>query len=93
MLPSEWLFLVTCITRNAFKGETRKETLEMNVTPMEQRGNGFSSFSETCQVLQTPDIVKEKENRGIFSFFQRSKKKREQVSILMQHVKILTNYF
>lgn len=65
----------------------------MNVTPMEQRGNGFSSFSESCQVLQTPDIVKEKENRGIFSFFQRSKKKREQVSILMQHVKILTKYF
>ncbi|XP_057611591.1 cordon-bleu protein-like 1 isoform X2 [Chionomys nivalis] len=35
---------------------------------------------ESCQVLQTPDIVKEKENRGIFSFFQRSKKKREQTA-------------
>lgn len=42
---------------------------------------------------QTPDIVKEKENRGIFSFFQRSKKKREQVSIFMPHVKILNEYF
>ncbi|XP_041487459.1 cordon-bleu protein-like 1 isoform X5 [Microtus oregoni] len=35
---------------------------------------------ESCQILQTPDIVKEKENRGIFSFFQRSKKKREQTA-------------
>ncbi|XP_026634476.1 cordon-bleu protein-like 1 isoform X3 [Microtus ochrogaster] len=39
-----------------------------------------SSLQESCQVLQTPDIVKEKENRGIFSFFQRSKKKREQTA-------------
>uniref|UniRef100_A0A8C2QFG1 Cobl-like 1 n=1 Tax=Cricetulus griseus TaxID=10029 RepID=A0A8C2QFG1_CRIGR len=35
---------------------------------------------ESCQMSQTPDIVKEKENRGIFSFFQRSKKKREQTA-------------
>ncbi|XP_051040522.1 cordon-bleu protein-like 1 isoform X2 [Phodopus roborovskii] len=35
---------------------------------------------ESCQISQTPDIVKEKENRGIFSFFQRSKKKREQTA-------------
>ncbi|XP_041487457.1 cordon-bleu protein-like 1 isoform X3 [Microtus oregoni] len=39
-----------------------------------------SSLQESCQILQTPDIVKEKENRGIFSFFQRSKKKREQTA-------------
>ncbi|XP_040601398.1 LOW QUALITY PROTEIN: cordon-bleu protein-like 1 [Mesocricetus auratus] len=39
-----------------------------------------SSFQESCQISQTPDIVKEKENRGIFSFFQRSKKKREQTA-------------
>ncbi|XP_027276097.1 cordon-bleu protein-like 1 isoform X6 [Cricetulus griseus] len=39
-----------------------------------------SSFQESCQMSQTPDIVKEKENRGIFSFFQRSKKKREQTA-------------
>ncbi|XP_036042351.1 cordon-bleu protein-like 1 isoform X2 [Onychomys torridus] len=35
---------------------------------------------ESCQIPQTPDTVKEKENRGIFSFFQRSKKKREQTA-------------
>ncbi|XP_059116541.1 cordon-bleu protein-like 1 [Peromyscus eremicus] len=35
---------------------------------------------ESCQISQAPDIVKEKENRGIFSFFQRSKKKREQTA-------------
>ncbi|XP_038192382.1 cordon-bleu protein-like 1 isoform X4 [Arvicola amphibius] len=38
------------------------------------------SLQESCQVSQTPDIMKEKENRGIFSFFQRSKKKREQTA-------------
>lgn len=27
MLPSEWLLLVTFITRNAFKGETRKRNI------------------------------------------------------------------
>ncbi|KAL6058066.1 hypothetical protein STEG23_028338, partial [Scotinomys teguina] len=35
---------------------------------------------ESCQITHTPDMVKEKENRGIFSFFQRSKKKREQTA-------------
>ncbi|XP_064442705.1 cordon-bleu protein-like 1 isoform X7 [Mirounga angustirostris] len=33
---------------------------------------------ESCQVSQNLDIMKEKENKGFFSFFQRSKKKREQ---------------
>ncbi|XP_029329650.1 cordon-bleu protein-like 1 isoform X8 [Mus caroli] len=35
---------------------------------------------ESCQISHNPDIVKEKENKGIFSFFQRSKKKREQTA-------------
>ncbi|XP_031226310.1 cordon-bleu protein-like 1 isoform X3 [Mastomys coucha] len=39
-----------------------------------------SSFQESCQISHNPDIVKEKENKGIFSFFQRSKKKREQAA-------------
>ncbi|KAL1787093.1 cordon-bleu protein-like 1 [Sigmodon hispidus] len=39
-----------------------------------------SSLQESCQISQTSDIMKEKENRGIFSFFQRSKKKREQTA-------------
>ncbi|XP_011237900.1 cordon-bleu protein-like 1 isoform X4 [Mus musculus] len=39
-----------------------------------------SSFQESCQISHNPDIVKEKENKGIFSFFQRSKKKREQTA-------------
>ncbi|XP_029418271.1 cordon-bleu protein-like 1 isoform X2 [Nannospalax galili] len=33
---------------------------------------------ESCQVSQSLEIMKEKENKGFFSFFQRSKKKREQ---------------
>ncbi|XP_008583752.1 PREDICTED: cordon-bleu protein-like 1 [Galeopterus variegatus] len=33
---------------------------------------------ESCQISQNLDIMKEKENKGFFSFFQRSKKKREQ---------------
>ncbi|XP_055456406.1 cordon-bleu protein-like 1 isoform X11 [Psammomys obesus] len=35
---------------------------------------------ESCQISHNPDTVKEKENKGIFSFFQRSKKKREQTA-------------
>ncbi|XP_055456403.1 cordon-bleu protein-like 1 isoform X8 [Psammomys obesus] len=38
------------------------------------------SFQESCQISHNPDTVKEKENKGIFSFFQRSKKKREQTA-------------
>ncbi|XP_044769597.1 cordon-bleu protein-like 1 isoform X4 [Neomonachus schauinslandi] len=39
-----------------------------------------SSLQESCQVSQNLDIMKEKENKGFFSFFQRSKKKREQTA-------------
>ncbi|KAM4859112.1 cordon-bleu protein-like 1 [Thomomys bottae] len=39
-----------------------------------------SSLQESCQMPQNLDIMKEKENKGFFSFFQRSKKKREQTA-------------
>ncbi|XP_077010139.1 cordon-bleu protein-like 1 isoform X3 [Tamandua tetradactyla] len=39
-----------------------------------------SSLQESCQIPQNLDIMKEKENKGFFSFFQRSKKKREQTA-------------
>ncbi|XP_054555774.1 cordon-bleu protein-like 1 isoform X4 [Talpa occidentalis] len=39
-----------------------------------------SSLQESCQISQNLDIMKEKENKGFFSFFQRSKKKREQTA-------------
>uniref|UniRef100_H0WMI0 Cordon-bleu WH2 repeat protein like 1 n=1 Tax=Otolemur garnettii TaxID=30611 RepID=H0WMI0_OTOGA len=35
---------------------------------------------ESCQISQNLDIMKDKENKGFFSFFQRSKKKREQTA-------------
>ncbi|CAI5762365.1 Hypothetical predicted protein [Podarcis lilfordi] len=35
---------------------------------------------DSCQNSQNSDILKEKENKGFFSFFQRSKKKREQTA-------------
>uniref|UniRef100_A0A2K5D2Z4 Cordon-bleu WH2 repeat protein like 1 n=1 Tax=Aotus nancymaae TaxID=37293 RepID=A0A2K5D2Z4_AOTNA len=35
---------------------------------------------ESCQTSQNVDIMKEKENKGFFSFFQRSKKKRDQTA-------------
>uniref|UniRef100_A0A8D0G8E0 Cordon-bleu ubiquitin-like domain-containing protein n=1 Tax=Sphenodon punctatus TaxID=8508 RepID=A0A8D0G8E0_SPHPU len=38
----------------------------------------YSSYC--CQNSQNLDILKEKENKGFFSFFQRSKKKREQTA-------------
>lgn len=41
----------------------------------------FFSILESCQISQNFDIMKEKENKKFFSFFQRSKKKRDQVSI------------
>uniref|UniRef100_A0A8C4YRU4 Cordon-bleu ubiquitin-like domain-containing protein n=1 Tax=Gopherus evgoodei TaxID=1825980 RepID=A0A8C4YRU4_9SAUR len=34
----------------------------------------------SCQISQNPDTLKERENKGFFSFFQRSKKKREQTA-------------
>uniref|UniRef100_A0A2I3RF47 Cordon-bleu WH2 repeat protein like 1 n=1 Tax=Pan troglodytes TaxID=9598 RepID=A0A2I3RF47_PANTR len=40
----------------------------------------FSSILESCQISQNLDIMKEKENKGFFSFFQRSKKKRDQTA-------------
>ncbi|CAI5762368.1 Hypothetical predicted protein [Podarcis lilfordi] len=40
----------------------------------------FSSLQDSCQNSQNSDILKEKENKGFFSFFQRSKKKREQTA-------------
>ncbi|XP_054535058.1 cordon-bleu protein-like 1 isoform X15 [Pan troglodytes] len=39
-----------------------------------------SSLQESCQISQNLDIMKEKENKGFFSFFQRSKKKRDQTA-------------
>ncbi|XP_048201266.1 cordon-bleu protein-like 1 isoform X3 [Perognathus longimembris pacificus] len=39
-----------------------------------------SSLQESCQIPQNLDIMKEKESKGFFSFFQRSKKKREQTA-------------
>ncbi|XP_060033776.1 cordon-bleu protein-like 1 isoform X3 [Erinaceus europaeus] len=39
-----------------------------------------SSLQEPCQTSQNLDIIKEKENKGFFSLFQRSKKKREQTA-------------
>ncbi|XP_047400754.1 cordon-bleu protein-like 1 isoform X2 [Sciurus carolinensis] len=39
-----------------------------------------SSLQESCQISQNLDIMKEKENKGFFSFFQHSKKKREQTA-------------
>ncbi|XP_058520552.1 cordon-bleu protein-like 1 [Ochotona princeps] len=39
-----------------------------------------SSLQESCQIPQNLDFMKEKENKGFFSFFQRSKKKREQTA-------------
>ncbi|XP_049743285.1 cordon-bleu protein-like 1 isoform X4 [Elephas maximus indicus] len=35
---------------------------------------------ESCQISQDLETMKEKENKGFFSFFQRSKKKREQAA-------------
>ncbi|XP_026985399.1 cordon-bleu protein-like 1 isoform X15 [Sagmatias obliquidens] len=35
---------------------------------------------ETCQISQNLDLMKDKENKGFFSLFQRSKKKREQTA-------------
>nr|XP_056717159.1 cordon-bleu protein-like 1 [Euleptes europaea] len=40
----------------------------------------LSSLQDACQNSQNLDILKEKENKGFFSFFQRSKKKREQTA-------------
>uniref|UniRef100_A0A8C3RJP5 Cordon-bleu WH2 repeat protein like 1 n=1 Tax=Chelydra serpentina TaxID=8475 RepID=A0A8C3RJP5_CHESE len=40
----------------------------------------LSSLQDSCQISQNPDTLKEKENKGFFSFFQRSKKKREQTA-------------
>ncbi|XP_075385673.1 cordon-bleu protein-like 1 isoform X2 [Tenrec ecaudatus] len=39
-----------------------------------------SSLQESCQIPQNLDLLKEKENKGFFSFFQRSKKRREQTA-------------
>nr|XP_035160550.2 cordon-bleu protein-like 1 isoform X19 [Callithrix jacchus] len=39
-----------------------------------------SSLQESCPISQNLDIMKEKENKGFFSFFQRSKKKRDQTA-------------
>ncbi|XP_070278947.1 cordon-bleu protein-like 1 isoform X1 [Myotis yumanensis] len=39
-----------------------------------------SSLQESCQIPQNFDIMKEKENKKFFSFFQRSKKKRDQTA-------------
>ncbi|XP_054418548.1 cordon-bleu protein-like 1 isoform X2 [Pteronotus mesoamericanus] len=35
---------------------------------------------DSCQISQNLDIMKEKENKGFFGFFQRSKKKRDQTA-------------
>ncbi|XP_044525759.1 cordon-bleu protein-like 1 isoform X2 [Gracilinanus agilis] len=41
---------------------------------------GLSSSQDSCQISPNLDIMKEKENKKFFSFFQRSKKRREQTS-------------
>lgn len=38
------------------------------------------SLKDSCRVSENSDVLKEKENKGFFSFFQRSKKKREQTA-------------
>ncbi|NXI73733.1 COBL1 protein, partial [Anseranas semipalmata] len=38
------------------------------------------SLQDTYQMSENSDVLKEKENKGFFSFFQRSKKKREQAA-------------
>nr|KAF6449906.1 cordon-bleu WH2 repeat protein like 1 [Molossus molossus] len=38
------------------------------------------SLQESCQIAQNLDIMKEKENKKFFSFFQRSKKRRDQTA-------------
>ncbi|KAJ7345695.1 hypothetical protein JRQ81_001645 [Phrynocephalus forsythii] len=40
----------------------------------------LSSLQDSCQNSQNSEILKEKESKGFFSFFQRSKKKREQTA-------------
>ncbi|XP_043851994.1 cordon-bleu protein-like 1 isoform X1 [Dromiciops gliroides] len=40
----------------------------------------LSSLQDSCQISPNLDIMKEKENKKFFSFFQRSKKRREQTS-------------
>ncbi|KAM9124051.1 cordon-bleu protein-like 1 [Pangshura tecta] len=40
----------------------------------------LSSLQDSYQMSQNPDTLKERENKGFFSFFQRSKKKREQTA-------------
>ncbi|XP_044273834.1 cordon-bleu protein-like 1 isoform X1 [Varanus komodoensis] len=40
----------------------------------------LSSLQDSCQNSQNSDILKEKENKGFFGFFQRNKKKREQTA-------------
>lgn len=42
---------------------------------------------------QNLDIMKEKENKGFFSFFQRSKKKRDQVCIFLCNLFLICVYF
>ncbi|XP_039711842.1 cordon-bleu protein-like 1 isoform X5 [Pteropus medius] len=39
-----------------------------------------STLQESCQISQNLDIMTEKENKGFFSFFQRSKKRRDQTA-------------
>uniref|UniRef100_A0A5F8G2W2 Cordon-bleu WH2 repeat protein like 1 n=1 Tax=Monodelphis domestica TaxID=13616 RepID=A0A5F8G2W2_MONDO len=41
---------------------------------------GLSSSQDSCQVSPNVDIMNERENKKFFSFFQRSKKRREQTS-------------
>ena len=41
------------------------------------------SILESCQISQNLDLMKDKESKGFFSLFQRSKKKREQVRIFL----------
>nr|XP_008123875.2 PREDICTED: cordon-bleu protein-like 1 [Anolis carolinensis] len=40
----------------------------------------FSFSLQDCQNSQNSDVLREKENKGFFSFFQRNKKKREQTA-------------
>ncbi|XP_050824913.1 cordon-bleu protein-like 1 isoform X2 [Gopherus flavomarginatus] len=58
-----------------------RELYAMDVNKATSAANfNLSSLRDSCQISQNPDTLKERENKGFFSFFQRSKKKREQTA-------------
>ncbi|XP_044888859.1 cordon-bleu protein-like 1 isoform X1 [Mauremys mutica] len=58
-----------------------RELYAMNVNKATSADDfNLSSLQDSYQMSQNPDTLKERENKGFFSFFQRSKKKREQTA-------------